>query len=153
VLTTALTCVSVAAQLAFVLTSFTSTSGLWLLGASAVCNLLVLGLSVVKMLLDAWELWSAVRQRARNACGCEAVSVDHIQSEEFTAVDAGIDAWDEHEEVAAPTNAARKTLLDVEEEAAEMIAFDNMFWDDDGQAIGTAEAEGMNEILTTVVEK
>ncbi|CUG04946.1 Hypothetical protein, putative, partial [Bodo saltans] len=103
----------------------------------------------------AWELWSAVRRRVHSACGCEAASVDDIQSEEFIAMDAGIDAWDEREDSTAPINAAPNSLLDVEEEeeAAGTIAFDDLFWDDDGQAIGTSEAEDMNEILTTVVKE
>ncbi|CUG04691.1 Hypothetical protein, putative, partial [Bodo saltans] len=113
---------------------------------------------VVKMLLDAWELWSAVRRRVHSACGCLAPLIDEDHGGETSAINAAaVDVWIEREDgaddAAALTNAARKTLLDVEKEAAETIAFDDIFWDDNGQAIGTAEAEDMNEILTTVVKE
>ncbi|CUI14759.1 transmembrane protein, putative, partial [Bodo saltans] len=157
VATTALTCVSVAAQLAFVLTSFTSTSGLWLVDASAVCNLLVLGLSVVKMLLDAWELWSAVRRRIDAICGVEQYA------REDAAHDAGNTANDCSDvgiNMAGETHSLSLLMEDVVSRAettsplyhgVSAMFSDFMFWDDGGRAIGTSHAEELNEIVTTAV--
>ncbi|CUF98706.1 membrane-associated protein, putative, partial [Bodo saltans] len=159
VLTTALTCVSVAAQLAFVMTSFTSTSGLWLVDMSAVCNLLVLGLSVVKMVFDGWELWSAVKRRMEAACRCDALVMNSIISGENTAVnqvtkEAMIESGD-------VTDLPSITRLDMQSHHVDgadssfddILLFDGIFWDDKGKAIGTSETDEMNELLTTVVNE
>lgn len=70
-LTIALTCCSVAFQLAFVAVSLTQASGLWLVDASAVCNLMVLGVTIVRTLLDAVGIALAAGRLARAVCGGE----------------------------------------------------------------------------------
>jgi hypothetical protein len=58
-----LTALSVLAQLAFLLTSATSTAGLWLLEGAAVCNLATVGVSCVKLLSDLVQLCKSIRRR------------------------------------------------------------------------------------------
>lgn len=60
VATLTLTCMSVAFQLAYIeLSSNTSTSFLWLVDASAVCNIAVVGISALKLLLDILQVFAA----------------------------------------------------------------------------------------------
>jgi hypothetical protein len=61
--TLVLTCLSVTAQLLFVLLSSTSTSGLWLLQAAAVCDLTVVGITATRLIVDVIQLTKAVRRR------------------------------------------------------------------------------------------
>ncbi|CUG87381.1 transmembrane protein, putative [Bodo saltans] len=173
VLTTALTCVSVAAQLAFVLTSFTSTSGLWLVDASAVCNLLVLGLSLVKMVLDAWDLWNALKRRWLALHGVERKgspmesTLDEVNSimkhvtapfSEYSLSGPSCYSDDDVELLMREMNIVAKredapstprSSVSIEMERPHIL--DVMFWDDGGRAIGTSHAEDQNEILSTVV--
>jgi hypothetical protein len=154
VFTTALTCVSVGAQLAFVATSYTSTSGLWLVDASAACNLLVLGLTLVKMVLDAWELCRAIKRRVQGSRmstinvsalpSLQLLESDTCGGPESGALDGlGFEAPDDAN--GAPANSE---LCDKSDDsniscAAEISdeIVDGMFWDDGGLAIGTSHAE------------
>ncbi|CUG88568.1 membrane-associated protein, putative [Bodo saltans] len=63
--TLALTCLSVLGQLLYgaAASSSDSTSGMWLVTASAVCDLAVVGVSALRMVLDVVELVRAVRRR------------------------------------------------------------------------------------------
>lgn len=64
--TLVLTFLSVLAQLLFIAASSNNpncVSAMWLVDASAGCNLAVVGVSVVRMVLDAWETWLALRRR------------------------------------------------------------------------------------------
>lgn len=61
--TLALTCVSVMAQLLYIVLSSNSTSGLWLVELSSGCSLAVVGVSILKMLLDVVDLAAATRRR------------------------------------------------------------------------------------------
>ncbi|CUE76009.1 GP46-like surface antigen, putative [Bodo saltans] len=73
--TLVLTCLSVGAQLAFIVSSFpadeedsrtNSVEGLlWLVNASAGCNLAVVGVTAVKMLFDVKDLLDAISRRLR----------------------------------------------------------------------------------------
>ncbi|CUG93980.1 membrane-associated protein, putative [Bodo saltans] len=63
-----LTCASAVSQLAFIMTSATSTSGLWLAEMSAGCNLAVVGVTAVQMLLDFAALFAATRRRMDKLC-------------------------------------------------------------------------------------
>ncbi|CUG90458.1 transmembrane protein, putative [Bodo saltans] len=61
--TLSLTCVGLLAQLLFMLTSPTTTDGIWLVDFAAGCNFAAVGVSAVKMTLDAGELLMALRRR------------------------------------------------------------------------------------------
>ncbi|CUG04896.1 Hypothetical protein, putative, partial [Bodo saltans] len=102
------------------------------------------GLSVVKMMLDAWELWSAVKRRVQKGWRFKVVAEDDRGGEVIAINPITIDVWIERKE-ATPSS--------WDQQEVDVIAFDDMFWDDNGQAIGTAEAEDMNEILTTLVNR
>jgi hypothetical protein len=62
--TLSLTILSTTAQFVFSQVSATDTSGLWLLRASAACDLAVIGVTLVRAALDLSELFFAVRRRA-----------------------------------------------------------------------------------------
>ncbi|CUF57821.1 Hypothetical protein, putative, partial [Bodo saltans] len=123
---------------------------------SAVCNLLVLGLSVVKMLLDAWDLWSAVRRRIDALCRVNSAKMTELtcegmvnQDESFVSVTNMCDHEDFVRDLGS-SNSVRR----VESESplfTPVNFFDSMFWDDGGRAIGTSSAEELNEIVTTHV--
>jgi DNA-binding beta-propeller fold protein YncE len=160
--TTGLTFVSVAAQLLFLLTSSSSTSGLWLLEASAVCNLLVLGACLVKMTLDAVALWRAVRRRTDRFC----FSKETVHASSATSLSATGDT-----PTIADHNALmklKKMMMNPEESPPVSLTmdhdnqnlfildterpadFESMFWDDSGRAKGTSQAEHELNILLSI---
>lgn len=61
--TLALTIVGVMGQLVFVFTSATTDTDLWLIAVSSICSIIVVGLTVVKMMMDVGEVLRAVRRR------------------------------------------------------------------------------------------
>ncbi|CUG89706.1 GP46-like surface antigen, putative [Bodo saltans] len=63
--TISLTCISVMAQLLFIWLSSTSSSGLWLADLSAACNLIVVGVTAAKLLVDVIDLLGAARRRVK----------------------------------------------------------------------------------------
>ncbi|CUE76391.1 GP46-like surface antigen, putative [Bodo saltans] len=63
VVTLALTCLSIAAQIAFIVTLRSESPHLWLVNASAGCNLAVVGVTAVKMMFDAKDVLDAIRRR------------------------------------------------------------------------------------------
>jgi hypothetical protein len=71
--TLVLTCLSIGAQLAFVVSSTPQSPKLWLVDASAGCDFAVVGVTAVKMLLDAKDTVDAVvRRLLMSAAPCDS---------------------------------------------------------------------------------
>ncbi|CUI14763.1 Hypothetical protein, putative [Bodo saltans] len=124
------------------------------------------------MLLDAWELWSAVKRRFAD-WQTRGIVVDS-KSSDSTPMKLSLmtsnflnDEGGSNDDVVAT---AEKLLADdfivvapmaIERCISPMVFgegnyahdFDLVFWDDGGLAIGTSHAEERNEILTTVVQE
>ncbi|CUG06495.1 membrane-associated protein, putative [Bodo saltans] len=74
--TLALTSLSIAAQIAFIVSSTTESPHLWLVKASAGCDLAVVGVTAVKMMFDSKDVVDAIRRRLNGNVG--VYDSDHI---------------------------------------------------------------------------
>jgi hypothetical protein len=87
--TLSLTCASVAAQLAYIYVSSNSTSGLWLVEMSAVCELAVVGISAIKLLVDALSLLMALHRRLKLLVAVRRVRSANQQQQPLSPVSVG----------------------------------------------------------------
>ncbi|CUG94400.1 GP46-like surface antigen, putative [Bodo saltans] len=129
-----LTVLSSLSQLVFLWAFATNTSGLWLVDASAVLSLIVVGVSSTKMALDFYQLIAAIRRRLRTITTASSQNDDHgiLRTSSFLTTkpnDFGLrDIVKEihgSPEVTCPT-AFMMTEVD-----------EGIFWDPSGAALGT----------------
>lgn len=153
IITISLTCLGVLAQLVFV---WSNSS--WLIDAAAVCSLAVLGVSMLQLLLDGARTVTAMRRRT--ALLLQAT----FREDSRSSVEEVVDRDDLHKMFV--TNDV-PLFLQLEDSITELdavivsdkcsddknehrlISGDDLFWDNNGAAMGTGLVEGHSDIIFT----
>jgi hypothetical protein len=162
--TTILTCLGVFSQLMFITTSSTSVSGLWMVEASVVCTLIVVGISAVKMCFDASEVVTAVYRRLSVLCGCTSSRRNRFEEpseggkevalcKEVHNVAPPLAVTHESNEMTESTTPSRRSVTPLEglmlhlPEHDEGDDDDRLYWTADGLARTTTKKEvGKNRL-------
>ncbi|CUE65535.1 transmembrane protein, putative [Bodo saltans] len=149
-----LTVLGTIAQLVFVWALATSTSGLWLVYASAILSLIVVGVSATKMVLDLHQLIAAIHRRISALVQLPRPDdVPHLQTSVDDSFLAKLDGGTEMAvDMKSPTIITLMCpMMKTDDKEAENLTLDDVrFWDTTGAALGTEQVEGDHDILTSM---
>jgi hypothetical protein len=174
-LTMALTILSVLAQLVFLLVSSLEPSGVWLIDASSICNLLAISVNAIRTCLDVHQLWSAAQRRIDEICPSDrkqeekdccvirrkqqevlALPIeddedgDDPQLREFLMMSASIcgeDRLPAPKLLETPQQSASVLASGDDGGASLFVPIERQFWDASGAAIGTGRPEDHTDVL------
>jgi hypothetical protein len=161
-LTMALTILSVVAQLVFLFFSSLEPSGVWLIDASSICNLLAISVNAIRTCLDVHQLWSAAQRRIDEICASDrkqevlALPIeddedgDDPQLREFLMMSASIcreDRLPAPKLLETPQQSASVLASGDDGGASVFVPIERQFWDTSGAAIGTGRPEDLTDVL------
>ncbi|CUG79676.1 membrane-associated protein, putative [Bodo saltans] len=136
------TCLSTFAQLLFlVLSSSTDGSSMWLLTASAACNLIVVGISALKMILDLFELVAAMGRRLQDSKNGRVHSTAHqLATVQESQNDVG---FLEQLLVEPLTSTETLSAEELDDSVTHFEVIQSAFWDKAGNAKTSMSGDGL----------
>ncbi|CUI13468.1 GP46-like surface antigen, putative, partial [Bodo saltans] len=130
-------------QLVFVWAFSTNTCGLWLIDVSAVLSLIVVGVSIIKMGLDFFQLMAAIRRRIVAIAQPPPNLLELTFGDSLLEKSVDSDALRFEVDTHTSTEEQRSALMMTEF----VTQHDERFWDTSGAALGTELVDGHSDIL------